>query len=455
MTEEGKFISVLNEIKEIFQFLTEGEPSPDDEIEARGKLINNFTHIKNFNVFPEYKELTETILHKLEDWDTLDLWFSETSIPDDIRILLKIPQKQEEISKEDASESIQQPTEQVVEKTEIDMTQIVNKVSEQFKGEIEGLKGKIEDLKKELEKKDQTLKSISKKKEVKKIVPKKEPILPPPKIKIPVFKRPPIKPQIKTEEKEETKIEPIKLKPIKVDDEEVHKELTPIPKKSAEELPGVSIPIPKEKPKISPFVQETTDIPIITEKRKITPIVVEESDYEPKLELESEQKQSVIFSVEKPKISSMKIEEIETGSIKSSTTDLFNVFSSVGEKSSESKEKKAEIKEPKMNLNNEKGEGSQVTPFINFNQTKQAFKESETIGPEEELPTDKDSLYQELIALEGKRYSLEKEFKELDTKYQKGSIADIQYKNESVVLKNKLNDITSRINKIRRIIASL
>jgi len=151
----------------------------------------------------------------------------------------------------------------------------------------------------------------------------------------------------------------------------------------------------------------------------------------------------------------MKIEEIETGSIKSSTTDLFNVFSSVGEKTSESKEKKAEVKEPKMNLNNEKGETSQVTPFINFNQSKRGTKESKITVPEQELPTDKDSLYQELIALEGKRYSLEKEFKELDTKYQKGSIADIQYKNESVVLKNKLNDITSRINKIRRIIASL
>ncbi|MFW9946613.1 MAG: hypothetical protein ACFFDX_07260 [Candidatus Odinarchaeota archaeon] len=455
MTEEGKFISVLNEIKEIFQFLTEGEPSPDDEIEARVKLINNFTHIKNFNVFPEYKELIETILHKLEDWDTLDLWFSETSIPDDIRTLLKIPQKQEEISKEEASELIQQPIEQATEKTEIDMTQIVNKVSEQFKGEIEGLKGKIEDLKKELEKKDQTLKSISKKKEVKKIVPKKEPALPPPKIKIPVFKRPSIKPQIKTEEKKEPKVEPIKLEPIKMEEEEVPKELTPIPKKSSEEISGVSIPIPKEKPKISPFVRETNDVPIITEKRKITPIVVEESDFEPKPELESEEKQSVIFSVEKPKISSMKIEEIETGSIKSSTTDLFNVFSSVGEKTSESKEKKAELKEPKMNLNHEKGETSHVTPFINFNQSKQVVKEKEVMVSEEELPTDKDSLYQELIALEGKRYSLEKEFKELDAKYQKGSIADMQYKNESIILKNKLNDITSRINKIRRIIASL
>jgi hypothetical protein len=151
----------------------------------------------------------------------------------------------------------------------------------------------------------------------------------------------------------------------------------------------------------------------------------------------------------------MKIEEIETGSIKSSTTDLFNVFSSVGEKFSEPKEKKAEVKEPKMSLNNEKGETSQATPFINFNQTKQDIKERETTIPEEVLPTDKDSLYQELIALEGKRYSLEKDFKELDAKYQKGSIADIQYKNESIVLKNKLNDITSRINKIRRIIASL
>ena len=73
----------------------------------------------------------------------------------------------------------------------------------------------------------------------------------------------------------------------------------------------------------------------------------------------------------------------------------------------------------------------------------------------EELPKDKDSLYQELIALEGKRYSLEKTFKQLERNYNDGSISEIEYKNRSDNLKNQQNEITSRINSIRRIIASM
>jgi len=39
MSEEEKFKSIIQEIKDIYLFLTQGEPNPDDEIEARVNLI--------------------------------------------------------------------------------------------------------------------------------------------------------------------------------------------------------------------------------------------------------------------------------------------------------------------------------------------------------------------------------------------------------------------------------
>ena len=96
-------------------------------------------------------------------------------------------------------------------------------------------------------------------------------------------------------------------------------------------------------------------------------------------------------------------------------------------------------------------------PFVEFGNSKpesMEYHEPESTV-EEELPTDKDSLYQELIALEGKRYSLEKTFKELEKIYSAGSIDDSEYKKQSDELRGRLNGITSKINKIRRVISSL
>ena len=71
------------------------------------------------------------------------------------------------------------------------------------------------------------------------------------------------------------------------------------------------------------------------------------------------------------------------------------------------------------------------------------------------MPTDKDSLYQELIALEGRRYALEKGYKELSNNYNSGMIDDYEYKNQSEGLRSNLDEISSRIAKIRRLISSL
>ncbi|MFX0140554.1 MAG: hypothetical protein ACFFDN_43340, partial [Candidatus Hodarchaeota archaeon] len=164
------------------------------------------------------------------------------------------------------------------------------------------------------------------------------------------------------------------------------------------------------------------------------------------------------------------IEEAETESVRSSGTDLFNVFSLVGDNTAERllkpdssfsqltvKEKKK--KEDKKKKKEEKGEAKKIetTSSIEFSSTQPeigSFNESETpsLG---EIPSDKDSLYQELIALEGKRYSLEKSFKEIEKSYNTGSIDEFEYKKQSDELRVKLEGITSRINKIRRVISSL
>jgi hypothetical protein len=100
-------------------------------------------------------------------------------------------------------------------------------------------------------------------------------------------------------------------------------------------------------------------------------------------------------------------------------------------------------------------EAPKPADFINFGSASEEKDSTPSYTSGDELSDNKDTLYQELIALEGRRYSLEKNFKELDALYNKGSIADSQYKSESDNLKTKLGEITSRIYKIRRIISSL
>jgi hypothetical protein len=460
MTDQGIYDSALQEIKTLFSFLTEGKPTPDDEIEAKDKLINQFSKLKNNSTYPEEIKFIDGILQKLDDWDTLDLWFSETSLPDDIRNILNITVKPETPKEEETTDEPSNGD------TEIDLTDIFNKVSEQFKGEIETLKGTIDTLKKELDKKDENIKPPTRKREVHKITPHPNSKLAPPVIKIPTIKTLVKPPQAKQES-----IPKVPTKP----DEEVHdtikEQLTPIPVEPEEiplptEEPDLT-PIPKKGPSIETIViEESKDIPLITEKRKITSIIPEK----PKEVSNEEPSESKPFLIEKPKISAVKIEEIESESIVSSGSDLFNVFSSVGTKSQEKpKGKPQEIigfndtpskaeekkKEDKKKRKSKDVKEPDVMPFINFNEG------SKNAEPELEAPSldalsnDKDALYQELIALEGRRYSLERNFKDVEKNYNKGSISEADFKRQNNILKKQLNEITTRINNIRNIISSL
>ncbi len=550
MSEEEKFESIIQEIKEIYLFLTQQEPTPDDEIEAREKLINKMQSLKLVDSLKigENINLFEETLSKLEDWDTLELWFIESELPDYIQKIIGITDEVPEIQK--VEEYQKSPTTQLREDLEtasFDIDTIVDKVSEQFKGEIDGLKHEIDGLKLELEKKDETLKQVSQMKVVKKIIPRRDVKLPPPKIKIPVIKKPERAPQLKAPSKIEigkpkeriglNSIEQVQLKieeeierlktppnfaqmakseqkkisqseelepisklteskiisePLKVpesildileesetsQDKSISKMISEIPKKppsisdilkESDKPSAISEP-PKftempEKPKKRTLISEITEIDPEKEEKEI-PFAVQE----PKIIENPENFEKPQIITQKPKITPISVEEIETESIPSTGTDLFNVFSSVGEKTAErlassdetlsplpAKEKKKKVDKKKKKEEKIAIKKTETIPFVEFGSPVQEIsnnEESETIAVEE-LPSDKDTLYQELIALEGKRYSLEKSFKEIEKSYSAGSFNDIEYNKRSEDLRGKLDSITSRINKIRRVISSL
>jgi len=545
MSEEEKFKSIIQEINDIYLFLIQGEPNPDDEIEARVNLIELIQNLikVNSNQVGENLRLFEDVLTGLENWDTLDLWFTESELPDNIKKIIVLTDKVPDVEdKEETEESSTKEVEVEPRPTQIDIKEIVDQVSDKFKGEIDDLKQKIDSLQHEIDVKDETIKHTTQKKVIK-ITPKKNVRLPPPKIKIPVIKKPEKPPkilgQIKTEvekpeekigvksiedvqikiEKEIAKLRPTPISPltppplppssppppsppkspplssslevIPDDNEELNneieslnllEELKPIPvrpePKVEEDLPQESTSIldildeqeseykEEKEPKIIETITPAPKKPLIStevslieeepvERKKSAPFLLEDTE---------EQKKPEPFLAQTPKISSVSVEEVETEHFKSSGTELFNVFSSVGNKRAEELIPKPEYprleptKEKKKKENKKKTKETDTKPFVVFDAVESqttSTAEEYTSDSTDELPKDKDSLYQELIALEGRRYSLEKTFKELERSFNGGSVADFEYKNRSEDLKNKQDDITSRINRIRRLIASM
>ncbi|GAJ18879.1 unnamed protein product, partial [marine sediment metagenome] len=182
--------------------------------------------------------------------------------------------------------------------------------------------------------------------------------------------------------KEQPKLKPVELNRVREKIEIPKESLTPIPitpKENASKAENQELtPLPEEVPEFHPFaIEESNDIPIITEKRKITPIITEEPSKAPSPDFSK----STPFLTEIPKISSVRIEEIERESIVSSGSDLFSVFSSMGKKDSRKpqeivsstknkvvlEEKERDDKKKKKDLNFQE---SNVAPFINFNDVK-------------------------------------------------------------------------------------
>ncbi len=545
MTEEEKFESIIQEIKEIYLFLTQQEPTPDDEIEAREKLQDKIKSLRavNSSQVGDNVSLFEETLIKLEKWDTLELWFIESELPEYIQKIINITEELPEIQPQvEYQESPTTKLREDLETASIDIDIIVDKVSDKFKGEIEDLKQEIDGLKLEIEKKDETLKQVSQMKVVKKIIPRKNVKLPPPKIKIPVIRKPDKIPHIKApreieekKPKEQIGLNSIKQVQLKIE-KEIEKLKTPLFEKkleveqekigSSDELeppskfskPKIILESPKEQESILEILEEkqTSQVKPISEMISELPEkppsiseILKESESSSKptqftempdkpkkssviseiIEIDTEEEKEIPFTVkepkitkkpesiekpqvitQKPKITPVSVEEIEAESIPSTGTDLFNVFSSVGEKTNEklpmvnetfsllpAKEKKKKDDKKKKKEEREEITKTDAVSFVGFGDSKSevSIHEEYENSTGEELPSDKDSLYQELIALEGKRYSLEKSFKEIEKSYTTGSINDIEYNKQKEDLRRKLDNITSRINKIRRVISSL
>ena len=230
MTDQGSYDAALQEIRAIFTFLTEDKPTPDDEIEAKDKLIKHFRNLKNNSTYPEEVKFIDRVLQKLDDWDTLDLWFSETSIPEDIMNILNIPKTPETPETPETPKKEETPDVSNGD-SEIDLTEIFNKVSEQFKGEIETLKGTIDTLKKELEKKEESIPPPTRKREVHKITPNPNAKLAPPVIKIPAIRK-----LTKPPQAEKRSIPKVPTPPVSDSQEPIKEKLTPIPAEP-EEVP--------------------------------------------------------------------------------------------------------------------------------------------------------------------------------------------------------------------------
>jgi hypothetical protein len=552
MSEQEKEIPEIKEIEDIFKFLTEEEPTPDDEIEAREKLIDKFSSLISEDSLESHRDQLRTIQEKLMDWDTLDLWFVETDLPKLIKKSLEDFKSKEKVVQEDITEKEEEKTktERISEefdklerdleekitsegKIDIDIDEIVTKISHKFKGEIDDLKSRVTSLQEELEKKSNQLNKMDKAKRVQKIKPLKEPRLKPPEIHIPTIKKiqkskkeleekfpsegrpkPPegeisIKQKTKEDKidpdsieieeetqkedrkeeklKEKDKVEEIGLKSksetddlrrekpkpkldvkveipkvkTKTDQNEEESRLTPRPLNIIEE---------KKKPPKPPASvhKEDDEITPIPKKPKITTIATEEPS---KLEMKEDYAKQKPFIKEKPKISQVKVEETESKSVEPKSTDLFSMFSP---RSGNSREKEKHVPRfiPFSNKSSS-AESSKATNLLETSKREKSKSSSDTIEGEststaknfteetesltkiEDLPRNKDVLYQELIALEGKRYSIEKRFKTLEKSYQKGNINDIDFKDRGEGLKENLDDITDRITKIRRLIASL
>ncbi|MFX1280043.1 MAG: hypothetical protein ACFFA3_11540 [Promethearchaeota archaeon] len=520
MSEEERYNSIIQEIKEIYLTLTQGEPSPDDEIEARTALIEEIKNILGSDS-PQVianLDLFEETLTKLESWDTLELWFTESELPEQIRKIINLTEELKVITNEiESEEIIREQARNDLNSVKFDINKIVDQVSDKFRGEINDLKQEIDFLKHELETKDESLKQVTQKRVVKKIVPKKDVKLPPPKIKIPVVGKPEVAPQVKAPNAIETekpaivpqvkspnaietekpgeKIGVKSIEDVQAKIEEEIKKLKPSPlieekpkliEEMHEEAKSVlsmleelepSSPFDKQAVKMEPISGEKSILDILDEEDTVLNIIEPRESREkgsasnkarivteaslveeeiPKLQEES------LFGAKSPTIKALSVEEIETEEIKSSGSELFNVFSSVGSKpikepsSTDQFPSLEPVKDKKKKEEKKKKKDTNTMSFVNFgDKAPQVSSQEESSLSTDELPKDKDTLYQELIALEGRRYSLEKNFKEIERSYNMGSIDDFEYKSQSDDLKKKLDEITSRINRIRRIIASM
>jgi hypothetical protein len=537
------FRNAIKRLRDVYNYLTEGEPSPDEEEESQREMItlleSLIMHIPTENM-EENLELLKTSLNQAKGWDTLEYWFKEkpdlvtniklilnrflirhvepgleekpapqittqNGVPDELstKLAAALDRAMKNLPPDaDVTKVIQSVTSQVTEsyneskntaqpkvglggvpiaeksevsegssshsdpkiphnpnsitstaaRVKIRKEDIMKSVLEQVKNNISDSssssklaapkiiipkvtkpKQKIIPYKEELvelsttEQKQQQLEAIPQIKPQE--TPKKAP-----KLKVGAFKKEktltakiktsasaqpqePIRPKVVVKPRIKTKVEeikPPKSQPI----------VEPKPEPPVKEQPQTKTAPPKpKKPKIK--IQAK---PVSKSKQKEIP-------------KESESKSAIKFNVVKP----------TKTSVKDTQVDLFETFT------------KQEKKTKRRRSRKKSKEQKDSTPPSEEKQNLDASdaKESQMKGvqfPEETIPyekMDKPQLYQELIALEGKKYAIEKSRKDFKAKHEKGLISDGNYAAQLDRFKFDLQYISKKINEIRNRIQAL
>ena len=168
MSVKERVKSVIQEIKDIYTFLNNQDTKPDDEIKAKEVLIDRFKILKDLNTEPAKDSLIKDILVRLEDWDTLELWFKEVNyLPQSLYNFIISCEIDEFIA--DAGVVTQEkvevsPKKEIKKDTlQMDSAEILANVSEQIERDIRPLKAQQELLKNRLDSIEKEVKTLSQK----------------------------------------------------------------------------------------------------------------------------------------------------------------------------------------------------------------------------------------------------------------------------------------------------
>jgi len=183
MSVKERVKSVIQEIKDIYTFLNNQDTKPDDEIKAKEVLIDRFKILKDLNTEPAKDSLIKDILVRLEDWDTLELWFKEVNyLPQSLYNFIISCEIDEFIA--DAGSVTQEkaeisPKKKIkIDTQQMDSAEILANVSEQIEREIRPLKAQQELLKNKLDLIEKEVKMLSQKITIQRIDSKEEAIKP-------------------------------------------------------------------------------------------------------------------------------------------------------------------------------------------------------------------------------------------------------------------------------------
>ncbi|NVM56299.1 MAG: hypothetical protein HWN66_21560 [Candidatus Helarchaeota archaeon] len=413
---------VIQQLEALYQKLMTKDMTPDEEAQAKVQLLEILSSVKAYaemqqgNQARAVLERTNSLKNLLLDWDPYgSAWFKEekTLVDSVYNLLAEI--KKLEIQKPATADNM------VIDNLK---QQIVN-LEKSLKSQVQTLQAEVATIKKSV---------IALAKAVKEqmrtnTTPKQNKA----RSSIRSQQKPVAASAPSTRTKTRSQPRPVPLTAADLD--HVHQKPISLPKpvpillegKSAESRPEPfqhsrvkPIPIPKPEPSTKPQPIPLDEVP------SPSPIPLSGVDLEEPIPLDGPPERGK----DKPQLFRALSSTKKEPKKKPDKEELFSLFSGGIPASSLSDELELEVDLSETG----------VQPTQIFPQTSQA-----NAGPS----SDPEILYQELISLEGKRYSIERSIRDLKTDRENGILSDQEYKEKLSQLLNKLQTISKRIEVIR------